>query len=127
MSFVYIKIPDLQNKDGKDMYYQSPISTKIVPAEIFNDKYIYFLKTSQLDIDKDNMRSLGKYVRDGWRNSGYRADDYDYEVYEFSEDYIAKYEKNNIYCQGLPEDGSDFVLIKDIFYKGNLPVLYKIG
>ena len=111
MNYVYTKIPHIKHK-GFDLYYRSEIDNKAHPATIFNDKYEYFYKSLYNDV----IKPLGKFIRISKRFSNLRYNDYDYDVYEFTNDYISCDEKKNIFCTGIPETGENMVKLDHMLY-----------
>jgi hypothetical protein len=112
MSFCYYKIDNI-TKNGNELYYKKPIILDMHKATIFNDKYIYYYKYPiSLEIN-----TLGTFKRISKCNSGCRYNDYDYDIYEFSDAYISCDDKINIYCSGKSDSDENMVRIEDMFYE----------
>jgi hypothetical protein len=109
MSFVYCKIENIKYNDY-NLYYKKPIVDTIALAEEFNDKYTYFFKCPITD----KLHPLGKFK---YRN------DFDSEVYEFTEGFITLSERDYIYCKGIPESGENMILVEGMFNL-EFPVYY---
>ena len=120
MNYVYTKISHLKYK-GFDLFYKSEIDTKAQAATIFNDKYEYFYKSPY---NADPIKELGKFQRLSKRSSNLRYNDYDYAVYEFTNDYISCDEKKNLYCTGIPESGENMIKVDQMLYLDLHPVYY---
>ena len=116
---VYHKIANIKH-NGYDLYYQEPIDTNMRKATIMNAKYNYFYKSPY----NDNIKTLGQFTQQSKRSSNARYNDYDYDVFEFTEyDYIACSEKENLYCMGIPESGKNMVRVEGMFYL-EFPIYY---
>ena len=113
MSFVYYRIKDMKH-EGYNIYYKTPVNGGIHKATVFDDKYTYYYKSAS----SNNMRPLGKFKYYSKRSSMTRWDDYDYEVIEFTEDYINLDEKNNVYCEVIHESGEHMIHVDSLLYKG---------
>ena len=111
MNYVYTKIPHLKYK-GFDLYYRSEIDNKAHPATVFNDKYEYFYKSPY----NSEIKQLGKFKGISKRSSNLRYNDYDYDVYEFTNDEIPISEEKNIYSRGIVECGEYMVKIEGMVY-----------
>jgi hypothetical protein len=121
ITYVYHQISNITN-NGCKIYYKEPIDIRMHKATVMNAKYNYFYKSP----DNEEVRGLGTFKGLSKRGSNCRYDDYDYEVFEFSEyDYItcSEKEKENLYCTGIPETGENMVLIDGILSQG-YPVYY---
>jgi hypothetical protein len=119
MNYVYMKINNLKYK-GFDLYYRTEINTTAEQATVFNDKYEYFYKS----LYSDTIKELGKFKVMSKRSSNLRYNDYDYDVYEFTNDYISCDEKKNIYCRGIAETGDNMVQLEDMLYLDLHPIYY---
>ena len=118
MEFTYIKIDMTYN--GYPAYYKQPKPLSKMKAVKFNEKYIYYIVTEKETI------CLGKFKKITTHNSNCRWDDYDYNVYEFTERDVFPDDINNIYCSFISEDSSGTMIeIKNTKYK-SYPVYYKI-
>jgi hypothetical protein len=117
MSYNYIKI-DLTYKDYP-VYYKQPNSNSMVKARKYNDKYIYYKVT------ETEKKCLGMFKKITTHYSNRRDDDYDYNVYEFTEGEILQEDSNIIYCALISEEsGDNMIEIKNTKYK-SYPVYYK--
>jgi hypothetical protein len=114
-----MKINNLKYK-GFDLYYRTEINTTAEQATVFNDKYEYFYKS----LYSDTVKELGKFKVMSKRSSNFRYNDYDYDVYEFTNDYISCDEKKNIYCRGIAEKGDNMVQLEDMLYLDLHPIYY---
>ena len=64
-----------------ELYYEKPVNDiRLQKATEFNDKHIYWLMT-----ESGRHSKLGNFNRLATYHSGRREDDYDYDVYEFTE------------------------------------------
>lgn len=117
MSYNYIKIDMTYN--GYPAYYKQPTSDVMLKATKFNEKYIYYMVTEK------GKKCLGKFKKITTHNSNRRDDDYDYNVYEFTDGDVFPEDSNNIYCALISEDsGDNMIEIKNTKYK-TYPVYYK--
>jgi hypothetical protein len=92
----------------------------MIKASKFNEKYIYYMVTEK------ETRSLGKFKKISTHSSNRREDDYDFNVYEFTEGDVFPDDVKNIYCSLISEDsGDNMIEIKNTKYK-TYPVYYKI-
>jgi hypothetical protein len=118
--YVYYKIANITN-NGYELYYKEPIDINMHKATVMNAKYNYFYKSPYYD----TTRNLGTFKCVSKRSSNCRYDDYDYDVFEFSEyDHLACSEKENLYCMGIPETGKNMILIDGLLSQG-YPVYYQ--
>ena len=115
MSFVYIKIDNIKY-NGYNLYYKKPIDETMTLASEFNDKYTYFYNDP--NNNNNTLKPLGKFKCMSKKSSNSYWDDYDYEVYEFTEGYkyISISDKDNIYCQGIPENYEHMIEVKEMLY-----------
>lgn len=120
MDYVYTKINHLKYK-GFDLYYRSEIDNKAHPATVFNDKYEYFYKSPY---NNNEIKALGKFKGMSKRSSNLRYNDYDYDVYEFTNDFVSCDEKKYIFCTGIPESGENMILLESHKYMEMHPVYY---
>ena len=119
MSFAYYKIENLYY-NNYNLYYKKPIAVELTLATEFNDKYNYFFKCPITS----NIHPLGKFKYINKGSSRHRWDDYDYEVYEFTEGFINFLtERENVYCKGIPESGENMLLLEGMFNL-EFPVYY---
>lgn len=119
-AWVFHKIANITN-NGYELYYKEPIDVQMQKATVMNAKYNYFHKAPY---HEGGVRNLGTFKGLSKRSSNCRYDDYDYDVFEFSEyDYIACSEKRNLYCVGIPETGENMVLLDGMLSQG-YPVYY---
>ena len=121
IAYVYHQIANI-TYNGYDLYYKEPIDISMHKATVMNAKYNYFYKSPY----NEEVRSLGTFKGLSKRSSNCRYDDYDYDVFEFSEcDYItcSEKEKENLYCMGIPETGKNMVLLDGMLSQG-YPVYY---
>jgi hypothetical protein len=117
MYYTYIKI-DMTYK-GYPAYYKKPNSDTMIKARKFNDKYIYYM------VNEKGTKCLGKFKKISKHNSNRREDDYDYNVYEFTEGEILSEDINTIYCSLISEEsGDNMIEIKNTKYK-TYSVYYK--
>lgn len=120
MSFVYYKLENLLY-NGYNLYYKKPINENITLAEEFNEKFTYFYKCPITN----KLSPLGKFKYISKRNSECRWNDYDYEVYEFTEGFTSISEKDIIYCKGIADSGENMILLKGMFNL-EFPVYYHV-
>lgn len=109
MEYFY-KIDNLLHH-GFPVYYLVTEDTKIRKATVFNDKYIYYYKNSNVI---DEYKLLGKFIGKG-----------NNEVYNF-ENEASIYKSELIYCMLIPlrlpkENGRNLLLIQNFTYE-NYPV-----
>ena len=117
MSFTYIKIDMTYN--GYPAYYKQPKSITMNKAIKFNEKYIYYMVTEKA------TTCLGKFKKITTHHSNRREDDYDFNVYEFTEGDVFPDDINKIYSSLISEDcGDNMIEIKNTKYK-TYPVYYK--
>jgi hypothetical protein len=112
----FVLIDDNIKYKGYSLYYKKPIDESIYKASEFNGKYKYFYK--DLNNKTTTLKPLGKFKIMSKRSSNCRWNDYDYDVYEFTNDYIDVSDKDNIYCQGISESEENMTLVKDMDYLG---------
>ena len=119
--FMYINIDNIEYK-GYKTFYKLPIDTitkqKIT---IFNDKYIYYLKTES---SNEEYKLLGKFECISKINLGCPYNDYDYDVYVFENDKVLCTQKECIYSVGIPDSNENMFLIEDMKFNG-FPIYYK--
>ena len=118
-SFHFIQL-DFMEHNGFEMYYKKPINKTLHSANIFNDKYIYYLKYA----NSEEFKLLGKFIGLGKINSSSPYHAYDYDVYNFDNEQILCSKKQLIYCSGIPDSEENMVFIQNITYKG-YEVYYK--
>ena len=116
--YVYIQIENM-SYNGCNLYYKKPINIEMHKAIEMSDKYFYYKKSSY----SDSYIPLGKYKYKAVRSSNCRYDDYDYDVYEFTEDYISCNEKGIIYCKGIPESSENMICFDNMYYQ-EYPIYY---
>jgi hypothetical protein len=121
MNYFYKKIDNIKI-GGFYYFYRVPIDANMCQATEFNEHFRYYYKCTGIDSQK--IQVLGTFIRNSKRNSGRREDDYDYDVYEFSDNFIPCSEKCNIYCVGIPESNDDMIPVINTFY-GDFPVYCK--
>lgn len=112
MSFAYYKINNI-TQNGLELYYKKPIDIAIHKAIVMDSKHFYYFKSQYVT----EYRALGQFNGLSKRSSNCRYNDYDYDVYEFTDDYISCSEKDNIYCIGIPESGEKMVKINGMLYQ----------
>jgi hypothetical protein len=112
MSFAYYKIDNI-TQNGFELFYKKPIDIAIHKATLMDSKHFYYFKSPYVT----EYRPLGQFNTLNKRSSNCRYNDYDYDVYEFTDDYISCSEKDNIYCIGIPESGEKMVEIKGMLYQ----------
>jgi len=112
MTFAYYKIDNI-TKNGSELYYKKPVDIVIHKASVMDSKHFYYYKSPYVK----EYRPLGQFNRLNKRSSNCLYNDYDYDVYEFTEDYISCEEKENIYCIGIPEKGENMVKMEGMFYQ----------
>ena len=115
----FIQLDFMQHNEF-EMYYKKPINSSIHKANIFNDKYIYYLKNA----NSEELKTLGKFIGIGKISSCSRYHDCDYDVYNFDNEQILFSKKHLIYCSGIPDSEENMVFIQNISYKG-YEVYYK--
>jgi len=120
MNYIYTKI-NHQTYKGFELFYRSEIDPNTHQATEFNDKYEYFYKSPY---NNDTLKSVGKFVGVRIRSSNLRYNDYDYDVYEFTNDYISCSEKKDIYCKGITESGENMIEIAEMKYLKKYPVYF---
>ena len=113
MSFVYYQIKDMKH-EGYNIYYKTPVNAGIHKATVFDDKYTYYVRSTL----SNNMRPLGKFKYYSKRSSMQRWNDYDYEVIEFTNDYVDLDERNHVFCEVIPESGEHMIHVESLLYKG---------
>jgi hypothetical protein len=118
-SYHFIKI-DYMEHTGFEMYYKKPVNRGIDKTNIFNDKYIYYLKIA----DSEEFKLIGKFIGLGKISSCSPYHDYDYDVYNFDMEQILCSKKHLIYCSGIPDSEENMVIIQNITYQG-YEVYYK--
>ena len=117
-AWVFHKIANITN-NGYELYYKEPIDVQMQKATVMNSKYNYFYKSPHKSPYNEDVLNLGTFKGLSKRSSNCRYDDYDYDVFEFSEyDYIACSEKRNLYCVGIPETGENMVLLDGMLSQG---------
>ena len=137
MNFAYYEINDLKHTTTNNnnnnnnntanggcvckLYYKKPIDIEERQATEFGPKYMYFY----INPHTGQKRQLGRFMQMGIRMSGRVEDDYDYSVYEFTDDYIPETNKASIYCIGIPESERevDMVRVEGLTF-GIYPVFY---
>ena len=116
ITYVYHQIANITN-NGYNLYYKEPIDISMHKATVMNAKYNYFYKSPH----NEEVLKLGTFKGLSKRSSNCRYDDYDYDVFEFSEcDHLAcsEKEKENLYCMGIPETGENMVLLDGMLSQG---------
>jgi len=116
--YVYINIEKM-TFNGRNLYYKKPINIKMHKAVEMSDKYFYYKKISF----SDSYIPLGKYKYKTVRSTNCRYDDYDYDVYQFTEDYINCDAIDIIYCTGIPESEENMVFLDNTYYL-EYPIYY---
>jgi hypothetical protein len=122
--YIYINIDDNIEYKGYKTFYKVPIDTiNKQKSTIFNDKYIYYLKTECSNSNEEEYKLLGKFERIGKVNLGCPYNDYDYDVYVFEKDKVFCTKKDFIYSVGIPDSNENMFLIEDMTYNG-CPMYY---
>jgi predicted metalloendopeptidase len=117
MFYTYIKI-DMTYK-GFPVYYKQPNLDTMFKARKYNEKYIYYM------VNEKGTKCLGKFKKTSKHNSNRRDDDYDYNVYEFTEGEILAEDMNTIYCSLISEESPENMIeINNTKYK-TYSVYYK--
>lgn len=90
---VFIKIKGMTYMEY-ELYYKKPVDdVQLKKATVFNNKHIYWLMT-----DNGRQSRLGNFKRLATYHSGRREDDYDYDMYEFTEGDVLAENSKYIYC-----------------------------
>jgi len=124
MAFGFYQIKGMQI-NGFKMYYKMPIDISIHRATVFDDKHVYYYaKASTLYAKANAYTLLGNFKGYGKRNSLSRAEDDEYEVIEFTEDYVLLDDKQQIYCTGIPETRPNMIQLDQTY--NDYPVYYEV-
>ena len=90
---VFIKIKGMTYMEY-ELYYKKPVDdVQLKKATVFNNKHIYWLMT-----ENGRQSRLGNFKRLATYHSGRREDDYDYDMYEFTEGDVLAENSKYIYC-----------------------------
>jgi len=125
MEFVYIKIDNIKYC-GKSVYYQRPIETRLHKAVVFGEHYDYFYdyephsceesKDPEQPVSESYMKPLGSFRGIGTQSSGYPFYTVDHDVYIFDEDSIHEYNRDRLYCRGIPESPVNLDYVVELTY-----------
>ena len=95
---VFIKIKGMTYREY-ELYYKKPVDdVHLKKATVFNNKHIYWLMT-----ENGRQSRLGNFKRLATYHSGRREDDYDYDMYEFTEGDVLAENSKYIYCVSIPD------------------------
>ena len=95
---VFIKIKGMTYREY-ELYYKKPVDdVHLKKATVFNNKHIYWLMT-----ENGRQSRLGNFKRLATYHSGRREDDYDYDMYEFTEGNVLAENSKYIYCVSIPD------------------------
>ena len=95
---VFIKIKGMTYMEY-ELYYKKPVDdVQLKKATVFNNKHIYWLMT-----ENGRQSRLGNFKRLATYHSGRREEDYDYDMYEFTEGDVLAENSKYIYCVSIPD------------------------
>ena len=116
--YTFIKINDMKH-NGNELFYMKPINVTLQPATEFNACYNYFYKSPH----STEIKPLGTFLQYSKRSSMRREDDYDYDVFEFTNDYVSCSEKAHLYCIGIPVSMENMMPLANMVYN-DYPIYY---
>ena len=95
---VFIKIQGMTYMEY-ELYYKKPVDEmRLQKATEFNDKHIYWLIS-----ENGRQSKLGNFKRLATYHSGRREEDYDYDMYEFTEGDVLAENRKYIYSVYIPD------------------------